>query len=265
MPQIVIATKHQKGHLIAPLLAPLGYEVDETDAFDTDSLGTFSGEIARTCTPEQAAYIKAKQACQNSDAEFGLGSEGSFTSGPYFGLMTHNTEILCLYQRSTNTAIYAQASGAFAPRGLTIDEHTTSGTVAQTCSQFKNQHWILSLPNALEKGLNLTQLQARLNHHKPLTGQITPDLRAMYSPQRQAMIVSAAKDLIRRLKTKCPECDTANFVIKKTLPGLLCAQCTLPTKQIKTYISHCDHCQFSVSEPSKHTEGDPTYCQLCNP
>lgn len=265
MLQIVIATKHQKGHLIAPLLAPLGYEVSETGAFDTDSLGTFSGEIARTCSPEQAAYIKAKQACLKSDTEFGLGSEGSFTSGPYFGLMTHNTEILCLYQRSTDRTIYAQASGAFAPRGLTIDEQTTSETVAQTCAKFEDQHWILTLPNALEKGLSLCQLQARLNDYKPQSGHITPDLRAMNSPQRQLMIIKAAKDLVRRLNAKCPECDTANFVIKKALPGLICGQCSLPTKQIKTYVSHCDHCQFSLSVPSKNTEGDPTYCQLCNP
>lgn len=265
MPHIVLATKHQKSRWIAPYLEPLGYQVRESDAFDTDSLGTFSGEIARTCSPEQAALTKAKQACEYSNAAFGLGSEGSFGGGPYFGLVNFNTELLCLYQRDTNTAIYGHAAGPFSPISLPIEHHTTAQTIAEKLAKFEQQHWILTLPHTLEKGLSLDELLARFTYHLPSSGKIIPDLRAMHSPERQTMIANAAKDLARRLTSFCPQCKAANFVIKKAIAGLICSQCSLPTKQVKHHLIACDHCQHSCVVPSNNALADPTYCQICNP
>ncbi|WP_333606893.1 hypothetical protein [Arsukibacterium sp.] len=53
-------TKHHKVPLVAPALAEVGIMVQLTDLFDTDSLGSFSGEIPRTLSPLACVKTKAK-------------------------------------------------------------------------------------------------------------------------------------------------------------------------------------------------------------
>ena len=49
---LLIATKHRKETVIAPLFSDaFGVHCFISDEFDTDSLGTFSGEIARKKKP----------------------------------------------------------------------------------------------------------------------------------------------------------------------------------------------------------------------
>ena len=81
MPKIVIATKHKKAPLVAPALEPLGFEVFTTDLFDTDTLGMFSHEVQRHCSANTAALTKAQRACELTDEQFGLGSEGTSDDG----------------------------------------------------------------------------------------------------------------------------------------------------------------------------------------
>ena len=50
--QLLIATKHNKERVIAPLLEEaLGVTCVVNDTFDTDTLGTFTGEVERTLDP----------------------------------------------------------------------------------------------------------------------------------------------------------------------------------------------------------------------
>ena len=99
----------------------------------------------------------------------------------------------------------------------------------------------------------------------PSTGTITPDLRAMYSPQRQVIISRAAEDLARRLSSTCPQCQNPNFVAKQVTKGLPCELCNMPTEQMKSTTSVCDSCGFSHIETNKKRVADATYCQFCNP
>jgi hypothetical protein len=49
--KIVVATKHQKGKVITPLLKKeLGFECIVSQDIDTDVFGTFTGEIERLTT-----------------------------------------------------------------------------------------------------------------------------------------------------------------------------------------------------------------------
>jgi hypothetical protein len=84
MQLVVVITKHKKAQWIAPYLAPLGYELQESDSFDTDTLGTFSGGVERILppTPMDASITKAEKACKLTEADWGLGCEGSFGGGP---------------------------------------------------------------------------------------------------------------------------------------------------------------------------------------
>jgi hypothetical protein len=264
MPQVVLITKHGKARWIAPHLEPLGYQVTESTLFDTDSLGTFSGEIERTLSPKEAALSKAKKACELTKADWGLGSEGSFGGGPAPAMINWNTELLCLYQASSGVTVYAQAAGPTSVQEFTLDGDLP---LAQTLLKQPNQLWILRSEQGIEKGLSATQVLDRVTDIGGSTEQlkIEPDLRAMHCPERQQMIAKAAEDLVRRLSTTCPECQAFNFVVKEKQPGLTCTLCSLPTEQAKSWTRICDACGHRHDDIVEQKGADPTYCHFCNP
>jgi hypothetical protein len=268
MQRIALITKHEKARWIAPYLAPLGYEVYESKLFDTDSLGTFTGEVERILSPMDAALTKAKKACELTGTDWGLGSEGSFGGGPAPGMINWNDELLCLYQASTGITIYAHAAGPTSVQELTLDGRVP---LKQKLLGFPNQLWILrtenNLEEILEKGLCAEKLLDRLEQIEVTCTKIKiePDLRAMNCPQRQQMIVKAAEDLVRRLSETCPKCQAFNFVVKEKKAGLPCTLCTLPTEQAKSWTRICDDCGHSNDEIVEQKGADPTHCQFCNP
>jgi hypothetical protein len=264
MPNVVLLTKHEKSRWISPQLAALNYTVRESSAFDTDTLGTFSGEVERTLSPKAAALTKAQKACEVSGSDWGLGSEGSFGGGPIPGLINWNDEILCLYQQSTEFTVYASASGASSLHKFALDDHAL---VKKRLFEFPGQHWILRSGQRIEKGLTSSQLLDSLQASRTSLDllQVEPDLRALYCPQRQQIIAKAATDLARRLSINCPQCDAVNFVVKEKLSGLPCSQCGLPSDVAKSWISICDGCDYRDGHVVREQHADPKYCHFCNP
>jgi hypothetical protein len=268
MQQVALITKHKKARWIAPYLAAIGYEVIESSMFDTDILGTFSGEVERTLSPMDAALTKAKKACELIKTDWGLGSEGSFGGGPAPGMINWNDELLCLYQASTGIAIYAHAAGPTSVQDL---DQNGRVPLKQKLLLLPKQRWILRTENDaqkhIQKGLTAEQLLDSLEQVDSSTQnvKIEPDLRAMNCPERQKMITKAAEDLVRRLLDTCPQCQAFNFVVKEKQAGLPCTLCTLPTEQAKAWTRICDGCGYRNDEVVAQKGADPTYCQFCNP
>ena len=94
--QVGLLTKHEKEAIIAPIMAEVGIELIHTDAFDTDTLGSFDGRIERTLTALEAGKEKARLAADLTGCEIGLGSEGTFSAGP-LGLGHALYEIVVAY------------------------------------------------------------------------------------------------------------------------------------------------------------------------
>jgi hypothetical protein len=268
MQKVALITKHEKARWIAPYLAPLGFEVFESSLFDTDTLGTFSGEVERTLSPMDAALTKAKKACELTETDWGLGSEGSFGGGPAPGMINWNDELLCLHQASTGITVYAHAAGPTSVQELALNGRVP---LERKLLLLPKQLWILRSKdggqNHLQKGLTAEQLldcleQLASSSQKSI---VEPDLRAMNCPERQQMIAKAAKDLARRLAETCPECEAFNFVIKEKQSGLPCTLCSLPTEQAKAWTRVCDSCGHRNDEVVELKGADPTHCQFCNP
>jgi len=262
MKKAVICTKHKKGALIASRLRRIGLDVVEDTSFDTDSLGTFDMEIARTLAPIDAAKYKAKVAATQNDTQFGIGSEGTFGQGPYAGFVNWCEEVLCLYDAQSDHAIFAFAQGPISVNSVDIN---TRAQLIETIQASRGQHWMIALPLGVEKGLSLDGIQHLIEHEKvsfPFT--LMPDYRACYCIERQEIIKQAADDLIKRFNAKCPACDTPNFVVNETIEGLPCEYCGFPTHQVKRRITTCDCCQYQRDEPVS-TLASQQYCQLCNP
>lgn len=262
MPQVVIATKHRKARHIQPVLKELGFEIREYVEFDTDLLGTFSGEVERTLSPAECARLKAQKACELTGSRYGLGSEGSFGGGPYPGLMNWNEELLCLFDASIGQYVIAHAEGPFDVPSL----EDFPANICTSVSRYPGQHWLLELDSKLHKGLTEEDLTLRLQRLDQDTRvSVQPDLRAMHSPARQAMIELAAQDLVTRLSSRCPACEAPDFVVKSVHRGLPCRVCGTPTSQIAKRVLRCDMCGNEESVEAPERSGDPASCPVCNP
>ena len=93
--QVALLTQHGKESLIGPLFQQsLGVEVVRASGFDTDQLGTFSGEIARPNSQLQTARRKARIGMDLLGLPLGMASEGAFVPDPFGGLLPWNIELL---------------------------------------------------------------------------------------------------------------------------------------------------------------------------
>ena len=103
--EIRIATMHGKEKVIGPALEKAFKMKYSVAAFDTDLLGTFSGEVERVLTPLEAARAKCRIALEADDAELAIASEGSFGTHPTLYFMPSDEEILLLVDRKNDLEI----------------------------------------------------------------------------------------------------------------------------------------------------------------
>ena len=96
---------------------------------------------------------------------------------------------------------------------------------------------------------------------------IETDMRAMFNPTRMKNIELATLDLISKIQSFCPSCDTPGFEVIQAEKGLKCMYCNLPTELIRSHVYQCKKCnhQKEVMYPDGKEYADPTYCNDCNP
>jgi hypothetical protein len=104
--KVVIATKHKKEQAIGPVLKEaFGMEYCVPVNFDTDVLGTFTGEVERVLSPLEAAKEKCVLALAQGDADIAIGSEGSFGPHPTLYFLPADEEYLVLVDRKNDLEI----------------------------------------------------------------------------------------------------------------------------------------------------------------
>uniref|UniRef100_A0A486XUC1 DUF6671 domain-containing protein n=1 Tax=Rheinheimera sp. BAL341 TaxID=1708203 RepID=A0A486XUC1_9GAMM len=261
--QAAILTRHDKARLIAPALSPLGWQLTEITSFDTDCLGSFSGERPRFMSPYECALRKAALAAELSGLDIGIGSEGSFSPGPY-GMGTFNLELLCCVNVAQGWAVTGRFYGPSLAQQWQI---ATPQQLQKALSQVSDgQYLLLQQAQRIEKALTRQHAEARataLLEQGALT--LSYDLRAHLSPQRQIHIVNAATDLQQRLLSLCPECATPGFWPDKAVAGLPCEACAAPTSLTLHKVSCCQRCQFTAVQAVAASHAQPQYCSECNP
>jgi hypothetical protein len=264
LPRIAMLTKHDKVRLIAPVLhQAMGIELIHTDGFDTDNLGSFAGEQPRIMTPAECALRKAALAAELTGEPLGLGSEGSFSPGPY-GLGTYNLELLCCVNVNEGWQVTGRFYGPAAVQHWSIETLAQLETALSTVPS--EQKLLLQQHAILHKGLSIND--ARLTGSTLLaTGSLTLsyDLRAHCCPERQQHIVLAAQDLVARLQSQCPQCNTPGFWPDKAIPGLPCQDCDSPTSLTRLRQACCQRCHYTESQAVAQLYADAQYCPVCNP
>ncbi|WAL60062.1 DUF6671 family protein [Thermocoleostomius sinensis] len=272
----VLASMHQKETVMAPiLLTEVGLQL-QVASLNTDQFGTFTREIDRPGTQLEAARLKAKAAIDLTGHSLALASEGTFSPHPLLPYLACNRELVILIDAEhglelvgetvstqtnfrhqlvfdLNTALeFAQKAG-FPDHGLVV---MSDADRIQSETIVKGIHQEAELIEIVKRTLEQFG-QAWLE----------TDMRAMHNPTRMQVIGDATRDLVRKLKQRCPQCRYPGFDVVERQGGLPCEWCGSPTDLTLQAIYGCQYCGFqrSLLYPDGKTAADPAQCALCNP
>ena len=273
--RLIIATKHKKESVIAPLIEKhLGVHCFVPTDFDTDKLGTFTGEIERKNDALTTVRQKCLLAMEEYQCDLGIASEGSFGPHPSIFMAHADDEFLIFIDKKNNLEIIV--------RELSLDTNFNATTV--NCFQnlvdlvktvgFPEHGVILKntkevVPNVF-KGIQSWELLEESFHMLSAdNSQVVAetDMRAMYNPTRMKVIEKAAHKLVEKIKSLCPQCHEPGFGVVNIKSGLPCEWCGSPTNSTKSHIYKCQKCNFEQENmfPNNKKTEDPMFCDYCNP
>jgi len=273
--KLIIATKHQKEKIIAPLFEKaFGVTCFTPENFDTDLLGTFTGEIERKDDPITTMKKKCLQAMKLSNCDLGIASEGSFGPNPAIFFSSSDDEFLIFIDKKNDLEIIERELSF--KTNFNGDEIKTEKKLTEFAKRVKFPSHGLILRKAKDnnskiiKGItNWQTLKETFQMFIDTCGEayVETDMRALYNPTRMKVIESAAKKLVKKINSLCPECNTRGFGITDALKGLPCSLCGSPTQSTFSYIYECKKCAFKKEEKFPHNkiQEDPMYCNICNP
>jgi len=273
--KIIIATKHQKEQVIAPILEKeLGVSCFTDENFDTDALGTFTGEIKRTLDPVSTAREKCLLAMKANNCDLGIASEGSFGPHPTLFFVNADDEFLIFIDTKNNLeVIVRELSTTTNFNGKPIESETELLLFAKDVG-FPLHGLILrkSKNDTTDIVKGITNMEVLKKSFEKLYSKYNSvyaetDMRAMHNPTRMNVIEQATQKLVQKIQSTCPECHVPGFGITDAKQGLKCGLCGLPTKSTLSYIYVCQQFSFTKEAlfPNNKTTEDPMYCDYCNP
>jgi hypothetical protein len=273
--KLVIATNHKKEKVIAPILEKeLGVFTFIPTEFNSDLLGTFSGEVEREDSPINTARKKCLAALQNTNCSLALASEGSFGPHPSLYFMPADEEFVLFIDTENNLEIVAKV--------ISTKTNFNAQTIASKKELFEFLEKV-SFPShavILKKSKDdFSDMQKGINDFKTLEmlfdvfinkyGSVycETDMRAMFNPTRMEVIAEATEKLMSKIKNLCPSCDFPGFDVCDVQLGLPCSLCGSPTKSIVFLVYKCKKCSFVEEKkfPEQKFSEDPMYCDYCNP
>lgn len=276
---VILPTLHAKSIAIAPpFWEQLGASVLEY-TIDTDSLGTFSGEVERKGNALECAKKKCEWALEllGDKVEYCIASEGSFGPHPHIPFLPCNQEILYFIDRkrgfdssmvhmTEKTNYQMQEVGSwkelkqFAQRAL-----------------FPSHALIVRPNNRAGSGLIFKGIQEEAALREAFKASmaasgdrkawVETDMRAQFNPSRMAAIGELAGRMAQRLASFCPECKAPGWGRIKVEKGLPCEYCDQPTEMIAHEILGCVLCAHTqrLPRPDRLHAAPQMHCGWCNP
>jgi hypothetical protein len=273
--QVAFLTQHGKQILLQNRIEnALGCQLVHSDAYDTDQLGTFTGEVVRQGSQYDAAKSKAMIGMRLTGLSIGMGSEGAFGPDPFVGFTSWNSEVVLWVDQALGIEVQGFAQGPainFQRSIKTLDELKHFVVEADFPTHALNVRPDESASLGVHKGLR--DIKALIQAFQSARAQslngavvIENDLRAFSNPTRQALIQNATDDLIRKLLCACPQCAMPGFSLKKKKLGLPCRLCARATQLAVGEIWCCRSCSYeSLKSVNQGELADPSRCDYCNP
>jgi hypothetical protein len=272
--RVALLTQHGKEAPLAEILNySLGCQLEHVTGYDTDQLGTFTRDIARSGSQLDAARAKALTGMSISGLTIGLASEGAFGADPVFFMLPHNLELLIWIDDRLGIEVVATASGKTNFAHITVKDWKAAKRFAESAGF--PEHYLIVRPNnehhpEFRKGLSdWESLLEAVNWALAAspTGQafIETDMRAFANPTRMQNIRNAAEALADKLKSPCPACGTPGFAKSGVVRGLPCEDCSQPTEIVKADLHSCVRCDYKTVVDRKTRFASAGDCGFCNP
>lgn len=269
---VALATKHHKERLILPAFSELNIALSVVD-FDTDTLGTFSGEIERAVSAFETVKKKARIGIEKSGLPIGIASEGSFAQDPQIPLLHSNIELLAWIDTTRDLEI-VESYRTFEIAALRQEIKPDDNLSTILCEAKFPSHALLVRTPGTEQRLIYKGLQDEESLRNALekcweiypVAIIENDLRAHFNPTRQIAIRAVAEKLAARLKELCVECQSPGFGVIDLLKGLECSSCGQWNEQYPAgEILGCMKCNHRREARLAQRNIDPAHCNFCNP
>lgn len=277
--RIILPTKHCKATAIAPpFLERLTASVIEYD-LDTDTLGTFSGEVERQGNAIQCARRKCEWAFEllGTEAEYCLASEGSFGPHPVLPFTPCDHELLYFIDRKQGFHFHLSCFSVKTNYCTDVVDSLAALEKLAKSALFP-AHALILRPNRNEKkalafkGISSwDSLEVAYSESQKHSGDgkvwVETDMRAHLNPSRMKVISELATSFADRLATHCPICHTPGWGKIGVEKGLRCEYCERPTDLIAYEILGCVACDHRENQPrTDGLEAAPQMrCSRCNP
>jgi hypothetical protein len=271
--KVVIATMHKKERVISRLLhKAFGVESFVPTDFNTDTFGTFTRDIKREGDQLEAARKKAKAALEKSGADIAIASEGSFSPHPSFPFVSSNLELVLLVDKESGIEVRGRSRTSD-----TNHSHKKVSSVEEVLAFAKEigfpEHGIIVRKSETSRKIykEITSSEELEDISKKLlSGFFTKsifleaDMRAHRNPTRMKAIEEATLDLIKNIKSTCPDCGAPGFIKTTVIKGLPCSSCGLDTDIPGIFLYECQMCHKQEERKEKDF-ADPVECAFCNP
>lgn len=269
-----LMTQHRKELVMQPpFLDRLGVQLEVARGFDTDTLGTFTRDVARLGSQIDAARKKAEKGMDLLGTPYGVASEGSFGPSPY-GMFPWDFEIVVFLDRLRGIEIVGRAQGP----AHHVHEYVGSRDQLEEFARKAGfpEHGLTLRPNderdsALKKGIaDWDSLYADFDEALAVSRTKTvfaeTDFRAHMNPTRMKLIFAATADLIARIESACPHCETPGFWLVERIGGLPCDDCLSPTNEVRAERWACVTGDYEETrDVGANRRASPARCSLCNP
>ncbi len=274
--EVALATLHRKERVIAPTFRRILGARIVVAPVDTDTLGTFSGEIPRTSSPRAVVITKARMGMEELGVSRGIATEGTFGPHPTVPFLTIHHELMAFIDLETGIEVVEQQSFSRSIfNSIEIDVASEARDFLSTV-RFGRYGIIVQAelpgPTQAIKGLRtMTELEdaiAKIKSKNPQTRvRLSTDMRAHMNPLRMWRIRGLAHSLAMRLCQRCPACGAPGWGKTGYEGGLPCEECgakTEDTLHLKYSCSACRHEQ-RVPRPDGKKFASACHCSWCNP
>lgn len=276
--RVALATLHDKARALAQAFDTLGMRLVVSEEVDTDALGTFSGEIPRRGTALETAVAKARLGMAATGLPLGLATEGSFGPDPAIGFVPLHRELAVLVDDLHGQVVCESLHTHDTNHGGLSYPPGHRPTGAELARWGFPAHALLVRSEPFGHG---ARVRKGLRDHAALEAalvdcaaaspegwvRVETDMRAHCNPTRMRHIEALGLRLVERLRRRCPACAAPGFGRIDVVPGLPCAGCGTPTRDILSEVHGCNACGERRDLPRGDglRHADPASCDRCNP
>lgn len=275
----ILATMHKKEEVISPILEKeLEIKIIVPEGFDSDKFGTFTGDVERTGGQFEAARRKAQGAMALYGETLAIASEGTFGPHPFVPFIPFNREVVSLVDKENDIEISGIATTTETDFNHKVVKSFTEAYEFSLSAGFPETGIVVKVSEGSKDSSEMIKgITTKEELEKAVTfalGKSTnsevfveTDMRALYNPKRMKNIEAATRDLVKNIRSLCPNCEWPGFKATERKKGLPCKWCKQPTELTLSYQYSCNKCGHNEEKlyPNGIEQADPGNCQYCNP